>query len=52
MARSKRTFWEAKPRKPIRYGLSARIVDWRAGPTVSTASRSCRRCARKSRRPR
>jgi hypothetical protein len=31
MARSKRTFWEAKPRKPIRYGLSARIVDWRAG---------------------
>lgn len=31
MARSKRTFWEARPRKPIRYGLSARVADWRAG---------------------
>jgi hypothetical protein len=28
MAGTKRTFWEAKPRKPIRHGLSARVVDW------------------------
>lgn len=31
MARMKWTFWEAKPRKPIRYGLSARVVDWWVG---------------------
>jgi hypothetical protein len=31
MARRKRTFWEEKPRKPIRYGLFARIADRSAG---------------------
>ena len=31
MARMKCTLWEAKPRKPIRYGLSACVVDWRVG---------------------
>jgi hypothetical protein len=31
MARREKTFWEAKPRKPIRYGLSARVADWRIG---------------------
>jgi hypothetical protein len=31
MAREERTFWDAKPHKPIRYGLCARITDWQAG---------------------
>jgi hypothetical protein len=31
MARREKTFWEAKPRKPIRYGLAARVADWRSG---------------------
>jgi hypothetical protein len=31
MARRKRTFWEAKPHKPIRYGLLARVADWQVG---------------------
>jgi len=31
MARGKRTFWDAKPHRPIRYGLSARVADLRAG---------------------
>jgi hypothetical protein len=31
MARKKRTFWDAKPPKPILYGLFARATDRRAG---------------------
>jgi hypothetical protein len=31
MARRDRVFWEAKPYKPIRYGLLVRVADWRAG---------------------
>jgi hypothetical protein len=31
MARRKRTFWDPKPRKPIRYGLFARVADWWVG---------------------
>lgn len=33
MTRRKRTFWDAKPHKPIRYGLLARVADRRAGRT-------------------
>lgn len=31
MARREQDFWEAKPHQPIRYALSARVTDWRAG---------------------
>jgi hypothetical protein len=31
MARVKRTFWETKPQRPIRYGLFAQVADWWAG---------------------
>jgi hypothetical protein len=31
MARRNRTFWEAKPQKPIRYGAFGRLADRRAG---------------------
>lgn len=31
MARRERTFYDAKPRKPMRYGLLARVVDRRVG---------------------
>jgi hypothetical protein len=31
MARRKRTFWDSRPGKPVRYGVPARVADWRAG---------------------
>jgi hypothetical protein len=36
MARRKKTFWEAKPHKPIRYGLFTRVADRRAGRSDGT----------------
>jgi hypothetical protein len=31
MTRRERTFYDAKPCKPMRYGLIARVADWRSG---------------------
>ena len=49
LARRKRSSRDANPSKPIRYGLSARVADWRAaGPTAGTVFLGCRRHGRKS----